>query len=232
MKHAPNRRTAFLRWTGKESTLKAGIIVAIVALVVFVAWLVLLVFSLAGRAEKADTAIRQQQTAITRADLDRKALADGLATANAALKKVGQPPVAVPPPPPGSISSAQIDAAVARYCASGLCVPAAGKKGDTGPAPTPAQISAAVTAYCAAGACAGTNGGTGPGPSDEQVASAVAAYCATNTCGTRGSDGTATPGTYTCPVGEVVHGFTVASSGAVTLDCQKAAGPPNNNQGG
>lgn len=38
--------------------------------------------------------------------------------------------------------------------------------------------------------------------------------------GTDGSNGTATPGTYTCPDGQYVAGFTVADNGDVTLDCR------------
>jgi len=236
MKHATSRRAAFARWTGQESTLKAGVGVAVVTALVFVIWLIWVVVSLAGRVERADGAIAQQRTAIARADTDRKALATAVSEANAKLKSLGQTPVIVPPPPAGVVSSAQIDAAVARYCATGLCTP---RNGRDAPAPTPAQVEAAVRAVCADDACKGADGAA---PSDAQIGSAVAAYCASNTCrgedgtdgtngtnGTDGKDGTATPGTYTCPDGQVVAGFTVSVGGAVTLDCRDIPGQPNPN---
>ncbi|MDR7385198.1 hypothetical protein [Promicromonospora iranensis] len=44
--------------------------------------------------------------------------------------------------------------------------------------------------------------------------------------GARGPQGTARPGTYTCPDGEYVGGFTVADDGAVTLACRSLTPPP------
>lgn len=103
-----------------------------------------------------------------------------------------------PGPPP---SAAQIDAALARYCAQGRC---------DGDAPTASQVSAAVTTYCdARGECrgeagrAGANGRPGangrngsdgkdaPPPTREQIAAAVSAYCAARgECrGPAGTDG-------------------------------------------
>lgn len=43
--------------------------------------------------------------------------------------------------------------------------------------------------------------------------------------GPRGPQGTARPGTYACPDGEVMTGFTVAEDGAVTLACEDATPP-------
>jgi hypothetical protein len=44
--------------------------------------------------------------------------------------------------------------------------------------------------------------------------------------GADGRPGTAKPGTYSCPDGEYVGGFTVADDGAVTLSCRAPTPPP------
>ena len=69
-----------------------------------------------------------------------------------------------PAGPPGVVSEADIEAAVAAFCAGGVCRGPAGATGADGanaPPPTDAQVAQAVSAYCANGACVGPAGATG-----------------------------------------------------------------------
>ena len=78
-----------------------------------------------------------------------------------------------PAGPPGVVSTADVEAAVAEYCAGGVCRGPAGPAGLDGapgavgavgpaaPPPTDAQVAAAVTAYCSNGACVGPQGAQG-----------------------------------------------------------------------
>lgn len=62
----------------------------------------------------------------------------------------------------------------------------------------------------------GPTGLTGPAGADSTIPGPQ---------GPRGPQGTARPGTYTCPDGEYVGGFTISVEGAVTLSCKPLAPP-------
>jgi len=148
-------------------------------------------------------------------------------------------PCATPP------TMAQVARAVADLCDGG-CDGKDGKDGEDGndaPPPDPAELQTlvmqTVLTYCDAGPQC-DQGDTGPagkdGPTLEEVRAIVTTvleeHCAAQPGGTcegdtggRGPQGTAKPGTYTCPDGESVVGFTVADDGAVELSCQ-AHTPP------
>ena len=228
-------------------------------------------------------------------DAEILALQAGLEEANARLEAEGEAPVPVPEPvDPGTDppvvqpfpvgpTTAQMDAALERYCATHDCTPG----------PTRAQVTEALADLCSEIRCRGEDGEDstvpGPPPTAEQIDAAQARYCdARNECrgadgsngadgddgvpgrglqsmqcatggwviqytdglfapdpgpcrgpqgeqgepgknGIDGKDGTARPGTYTCPVDEYATGFTVAEDGAVELSCQApppVLGPP------
>jgi hypothetical protein len=128
----------------------------------------------------------------------------------------------VPGPPP---TAAQMDAAQARYCdAHNECQGPAGLNGINGT--NGADGRGLLSMQCATGGwiikytdgigepdggpCRGPQGVPGTDGHD----------------GKDGADGTAKPGTYACPDGETVTGFTVAADGAVTLSCQAFPAPP------
>lgn len=75
----------------------------------------------------------------------------------------------------------------------------------------------------------GATGATGPkgetGPAGPQGPAG-----ARGETGPQGPAGTARPGTYTCPDGDYVAGFTIAADGSVSLDCRtltRVTGPPS-----
>lgn len=98
-----------------------------------------------------------------------------------------------------------------------------GPRGVAGPA-GPAGPQGATGAEGQAGP-AGPRGEPGPqgiqGPQGEPGADSTVP----GPQGARGPQGTAQPGTYACPDGEYVSGFTVDAEGAVTLTC-KSLTPP------
>jgi hypothetical protein len=128
---------------------------------------------------------------------------------------------------------------------------AQGIQGRTGPGPTAAQIAAAVDDWCSAGMCRGEAGDRGQAGVDSTVAGPQGSQGepgqdstvpgpagpagqdgedgADSTIpgpqGIRGPQGTAKPGTYACPDGEFMTGFTVDPDGAVTLACQDPIPP-------
>lgn len=122
-------------------------------------------------------------------------------------------------------TDAELDAAVERYCAEDTCDGedgsdgAKGDVGDTGPqgpGPTPDQIRIALEAYCAAqpgGSCEGATGERG------EKGDAGADSTVPGPKGDIGPQGTALPGDYNCPEGQFMAGFSVATDGAVTLNC-------------
>jgi hypothetical protein len=71
------------------------------------------------------------------------------------------------------------------------------------------------------GPCRGPQGEPGP----QGVHGEQGPMGSTGPEGPQGPQGTARPGTYTCPDGEHMTGFMVASDGAVTLSCQELAPP-------
>lgn len=102
-----------------------------------------------------------------------------------------------------------------------------GPRGPLGPRGEPGQdgVAGAPGADGATGA-AGPQGEPGPqgiqGPQGEPGADSTVP----GPQGARGPQGTAQPGTYTCPDGEYMTGFTVDVEGAVTLACKPFTAPP------
>lgn len=163
-------------------------------------------------------------------------------------KPVVDPPVSTPSEgqrDPGP-TDAQVEAAVADYCAGNRCKPTVSRS----------QVAAAVADYCAGGACRartgartdgadgtdgtdgqdgtdGKDGAPGPGPTAEQIASAVADYCADGRCsepgkdgkdGADGKDATITPSGMDCPEGERVNGVHLLADGSLTVSCAPLIG--------
>jgi hypothetical protein len=166
--------------------------------------------------------------------------AGALGTANATISALGgsaiPTPYTAPPQPTATVTvtgakgdtgntgagptQAEVQAAVALFCASGAC----------GQPPTAAQVAQAVATYCGgANGCKGSDGTPGaPGASGapgaagqnatpDQIAAAVASYCAANSC--QGATGpTGPPG----PNGLGVGGFTFTVpglTGSTTYTC-------------
>lgn len=130
----------------------------------------------------------------------------------------------VPGPAP---TTAQLDAAQARYCdAHSECRGPGGANGADGRGILSMQCAVGgwIIKYSdgltddAAGPCQGPQGVHG----EQGPASTVP--------GPEGPQGTAKPGDYACPDGEHMTGFSVAQDGAVTLSCEPAPpviGPPD-----
>lgn len=121
----------------------------------------------------------------------------------------------VPGPPP---TEAQMDATLARYCdARNECQGDAGANGLDG-----SDGRGILSTQC-------TTGGWITEYTDGFVGSDSAPCRGTNGIdgerGPAGPQGTAKPGTYSCPDGEVMTGFTVAADGAVTLACEDVTPP-------
>jgi hypothetical protein len=117
-----------------------------------------------------------------------------------------------------------MDAALARYCdAHNECRGPSGSNGDDGDVGAPGRGIQSL--QCATGGfivtytdgIAAPAGGPCRGPQGERGEKGEPGKDST----VPGPQGTATPGTYTCPDSEYVGGFTVAEGGAVTID------PPN-----
>lgn len=183
------------------------------------------------------------------------ALQSGLEEANARLEAEGEAPVPVPdvetdgevtvvPIPP---TQEQLEVVHAAYCEAYGC---RGKDGNDAAPLTSAQAMAAVRECFATGACPaprdgingtnGTNGADAQPPTEEELAAVHDAYCAANNeCrglagkdstvpgpqGIQGEKGTAKPGDYTCPDGEVLTGFSIDAEGTVTLACRSTIPP-------
>lgn len=143
---------------------------------------------------------------------------------------------------------AQVAEALADLCSEVRCRGADGKDSTVpGPGPTDAQMNAAQARYCDThDGCVGPAGADGRGLLSMQCATGgwVIKYTDLSTepdpgpCvgpqgvhgeqgaqGIQGEQGTAKPGTYTCPDGEVMTGFSVADDGAVTLACEDTTPP-------
>lgn len=123
-----------------------------------------------------------------------------------------------------SISAAALDAAVDRWCDAHSDCTAPAVPGPTGPPGSPGATGGVGPAGPPGpSGPAGETGPQGPGPTDEQLAAAVAAYCAGGNCkGEDGKDGSVVPGTYACPDGEAMVGFTVDDAGVVAPSCRPA----------
>lgn len=133
-------------------------------------------------------------------------------------------------------SAAQVETAVSVYCAvRNQCRGATGSTGPVGSAGTPGVNG--QPGQNGNDGQPGSPGADGQNATDAQVQSAVNTYCDNhNQCqgpqgqqgpqgaqgdpGPKGDPGSATPGTYTCPLlAPVMHGFTIAADGTVSLDC-------------
>lgn len=127
----------------------------------------------------------------------------------------------------------QIDAAVDDWCNAGMCQGERGAKGaigDTGA--IGADGRGILSMQCATGGWAidytdgftDTDAGPCQGPQgvhgEQGPASTVP-----GPKGDTGPQGTAKPGDYTCPDGEVMRGFSIAEDGAVTLACEDTTPP-------
>jgi hypothetical protein len=228
--YVPSRRTVHVVWY-----------VAAALLVVLVAWLIWMVVVTSQRLDVAESTradreaqvveLVEQQANLSEAAEHNSQIAEALAQQ---VRRLGERPVAKPeatpepfPGPPGepgqrgpmgpsgpAPSAAEIQSAVAVYCASGRC---------DGRDPTATQVAAAVATYCdGRGECRGPAGSDGqdgadgrngedgapgadgrdgadgsdaPPPSQAQVDQAVATYCdARGGCrgpkGDRGEPGT------------------------------------------
>lgn len=152
------------------------------------------------------------------------------------VRGLGGVPVAGPPGEVGTAGQqgeqgpgptlAQVQSAVALYCAGGACRGTSGADGD---APSPSQVAVAVSTYCNAnGECRGSSGADGRDgvdgkdatpPSDAQVANAVAAYCTGDKCrGGPGADGK--DGKDGAPGADGTNGAPGADGrGVTTVDC-------------
>lgn len=181
-----------------------GVLIVVVALVV--AGLVVLAIRLAHGQGDARHELRAglEQAARDRAEF-RSDLADqraALAEANRRLVDAGRRPVAAPP------SSQTPGPAGPR-----------GEPGSSGEPGAPGEPGAAGSAGPVGPAGpAGPPGPTGaPGPQGEPGAQGEQ-----GPPGPQGVPGTVTPGTYSCPDGQYVAGFTVSPGGGVELDCRAA----------
>lgn len=132
-----------------------------------------------------------------------------------------------PGPPP---SAAQLDAAQARYCdVHNECRGPGGTNGANGL--NGADGRGLLSMQCAVGGWiikyTDGLGQDDPGP----CVGPQGVHGEQGAQGKEGPQGTAKPGTYACPDGEIVTGFTVAEDGDVTLACQAPTppviGPPD-----
>ncbi|GAA4075793.1 collagen-like protein [Nocardioides kongjuensis] len=151
-----------------------------------------------------------------KAQANGKRADDALATAQALAEQVrllGQQPVVEPDDPPAGAPGAP------------------GLRGPMGP-PGPRGASCveelgyprcrgAAGSAGATGATgqAGVDGAAGPAGKDGKDG-AQGPQGDPGPAGPQGPAGTAVPGTYSCPAGEVMTGFTVAGDGSVSLACQ------------
>lgn len=176
--------------------------------------------------------------------------------ANQRLVQAGKPPVPTPPAP-APTQTVTVPGPAGATGAQGprgfSCVEVLGVAACRGPQGPSGEVGVAGPAgKDGATGATGPTGPQGPPPSDDQVAAAVRFYCAshddctgpagekgdagpkgdtgaTGQPGPAGKDGTAQPGTYSCPDGDYMTGFTVAADGSVTVSC--AAGFPGNASG-
>lgn len=133
--------------------------------------------------------------------------------ANRRLVELGAEPVA---PPPAALPSSPLQGP------RGFPGPQGprGPKGDRGNAGADGNAgSAGATGQAGSNGEAGAKGDQGPaGPQGDRGPEGPA--------GPQGPPGTALPGTYSCPDGEYLRGFTVAPDGSVNLICAPVAQLP------
>lgn len=185
-------------------------------------WLVailvaLLVVWLAGRvislsADLGETEHRADTSAADRADLraDLESQQAALDAANRKLLALGEAPVQQPTTPPLS----PLQGPMGPMGPVGPVGPR-GPKGDTG---DEGDDGASITGAPGEQGATGPAGPMGPaGPKGDAGPQGPA-----GPAGKDGAPGTATPGTYGCPDGQSMTGFTVAADGTVTVACAPA----------
>lgn len=228
------------RW----STVALGVVcaVALVALVFVVAS----VLQLLQHSQQQDAELAREQSARDRLALSVKAQEQALQKANARLRDAGRAPVSAPPSPaptqmvtePGPAGLPGATGATGPQGPRGLsCIDVLGLEACRGPQ----GPSGAVGATGPAGAngidgkdgAPGAQGPAGPaGPAGPKGdTGAPGKDGADGATGPPGPRGTADPGSYICPSGEYVTGFTIASDGTVTLTCAGIL-PPGQSQNG
>ena len=200
--------------------------------VVRVVWTVVAVLGLAILILTVGAVVWQAQKLDDLSD-DNRALHDGIDQANVRLEQAGQPQVPVPDSSEttgSSVSRAAILSALSDYC--GDCLGPQGARGLTGPlgpqGPQGRRGQAGLPGATGNPGARGEQGVAGPqgprgeegppGPKGEQGEEGPPG--ADGHDGKDGAAGTADPGTYECPDGQVLVGFTVGMDGAVAIDCQ------------
>lgn len=186
------------------------------AVLLALVWLSARVTTLTQESHDADE--RSAQSAADRADLRHllEQQAAALDDANAKLVELGQAPVEQPEIPPAPSSPLQGPP---------------GPQGPVGPGGPrgPSCVEELGYPKCrgdqGAAGTAGTQGQQGDqGPAGKDGVDgkdgAQGPQGEPGPAGPPGPAGTALPGTYSCPAGEVLTGFTVAGDGSVSLACQ------------
>lgn len=181
-----------------------GVLVALGA-----AWLVFTVVRLAVQTDDYGDTIAQLEDSNHAQD-------EALREANRRLEDAGQPPVTVPEPSPGTPGE---PGAAGEEGPPGPQGPA-GEDGKRGPRGfTGLDGPRGATGPAGADGEDGARGPQGePGPPGPPGADGTDG--ATGPQGPQGPAGTALPGTYSCPAGEAVVGFTVTADGDVVLECR------------
>ncbi|MCW2758047.1 MAG: hypothetical protein JWO46_1793 [Nocardioidaceae bacterium] len=177
-------------------------------------------------AGKADTQAKRADQATSETKTVKKAAAPPLAT----LKRICAGPQAQQLRRFG-ISCQQVqDAAEVVEAPTASALPQAtpidgkdgkdGRDGLDGRTPTKLEVQAAVAVCFATGDCPAPDPGQPGKDGRDGVDGKNGTDGKDGVDGTPGQPGTATPGSYTCPSGQYLEGFTVAVAGDVTLDCQ------------
>jgi hypothetical protein len=221
--HRRPRTERIASWAADPRTVHRAVVTAVALLALFmvglIAWVVLL----------------SQETSQGRADRDALRVAnqrqdDALAEANRRLTEAGGTPVPVPSTPkpqqgpqgipglpglqgpqgePGVKGDRGLPGAPGATGAAGKD----GVPGPAGPSGPPGETGAAGPV--------GPKGDTGPqGPPGPAGADGK-----DGATGPQGAPGTAKPGTYSCPDGQALTGFTIADDGTVTITCRDVPGP-------
>ena len=215
-----------------------GIVLVVVVLVlVLVALIGVRFYALNGNDQAQNREIGELSSANNAQDR-------ALREANRRLEQAGQPQVPVPDTGGAPIlTTAALVAALTVYCAepTALCVGPRGPQGPAGESGMTGKrgprgftgLDGPVGPVGDPGKPGqnGSDGGQGPqgppgpqgpkgDPGPQGPAGQDGAPGADGQDGQPGPAGTANPGSYACPAGQVVTGFTVGPDGGVTLDCQ------------
>lgn len=155
------------------------------------------------RLATAEHAARENRTRLDDQQVTSKVLADQ-------LRALGEEPVIEPADPPPSVQTIPIPGRPGTPGRDGVNGKPGrdGKAGQDGSDGTP-----------------GTPGNAGP-KGDTGAAGPQGDRGQEGPVGPQGPPGTAQPGTYTCPDGEYLRGFTIAPDGAVNLICAPVAQLP------